>query len=360
VSDVAAPTYVPHPGDAVRDRDVVIDLWRGNLGQEERLAPKFDWFYLGCPWGEPLLQLLRHEPSAAWVGVAGAGPRRMLLRGRDVSAGVLVDLAVSAEHRSLGPALMLQKAMMLAGGKRFDLLYGFPNPKAAAVFARVGYAALGEMVRYACVLRHRVHLERRMPRVLARPLGWVLEVASHWRAAPGRRRLPELHVEWRDAMEATDGVEAIEPRIDELWARSDHGEALIAPRDSAMLRWRFDGAPSPKTRKLRYLLLSEPSGGRLSAWFACHDDGRTLHVRDFWSVDAAQGIGRPFIEAMLREARREGYATVSVEYAGPAQRRDAWTNAGFVARMRRPIVGKWTNPETGGGDVHLTSADEDE
>jgi hypothetical protein len=342
--------YVAHAGDAGRDRDLVLDLWRGNIGKEQRLEAKFDWFYLGCPWGVPVLQLLRHEPSAAWVGVAGAGPRRMFARDREASAGILVDLAVTEEHRSLGPALTLQKGLMAAARERFDLLYGFPNPRAAPVFQRAGYGKLGDIVRYARVLRHGEHLGRRIPRAAARPLGWTLDAASRVRAAFLAARSRALTASWHDALDPRTSE-----LVDALWAESDHGVALIAPRTTAMLRWRFDRAPLPK---VRYLLLREVDSGPLHAWFACERAGQMLHVRDFWSVDSARGIGARFIEAMLRAARHDGAATVSVEYAGPALRHAAWVRAGFAPRTRRPILGKWTRGAE--MDLHLTSADEDE
>src|SRR5690606_29681365 len=123
-----------------------------NLGEDARMARKYDWFYRSCPFGEPLTLLLRHEESGEWVGVASAGRRPMLMGGRRVQAGVLVDLTVLPAHRSLWPALSLQMALMEAGLKRFDLLYGFPNPKAAALFRRVGYIPLCSIVRWARVL----------------------------------------------------------------------------------------------------------------------------------------------------------------------------------------------------------------
>ena len=346
-------TYVVRAGSAQRDRDAVIAVWRGNLGREDRLAAKYDWFYLGCPFGQPLLQVMRHEPTATPVGVAAAGPRRMLAGGVELGAGVLVDMAVTAEHRSLGPALMLQKKMMAAGIERFDLLYGFPNPKAAPVFKRVGYSELAPLVRYARVLRYAGHLERLMPAAAARPLGWLLDGATRaWQEVAARRgRAPRWHARWADR---------VDPRMDELWARSDHGTEPIAARDLAMLRWRFDEAPLPKTR---YLLLSDPSGRELQAWFACEADGSTLHVRDFWSVDGAQGVGQSFIAALLQAARTAGHSSVSVEYAGPVHRRAPWLDAGFIARTRRQVFVKWRDAATGGdsrSDLHLTSADEDE
>lgn len=342
------PEYVTFAGDARRDRDAVLAAWRGNIGQEERHPAKYDWFYLACPFGQPVLRLLRHAPSSAIIGVGAAGPRRMLRAGRELRAGVLVDLAVATEHRSLGPAITLQKALMVAGEERFDLLYGFPNPKAAPVFKRVGYDKIGELVRYARVLRYRRQLPRVMPRAAALPLGALLDAATRLRHAIAARRSRDLRVEWAD--------HAV-PEMDELWKRSDHGDAVIAARDTTLLRWRFDEAPLPKTR---YLLVRDARSGSLEAWFACQPDAAGLHVRDFWAIDAAEGISEAYVEALARAARRAGYSVLSVEYAGPAQRLGPWLDTGFTPRSRRPVFGKWAPSAGGGGQLHLTAADEDE
>jgi hypothetical protein len=340
--------YVTRAGDAKADRDVVIDIWRGHLGHEARLAPKYDWFYLGCPWGAPEVQLLRHQPSESWVGVAAAGPRRMVWRGRELSAGVLVDLAVTTEHRSLGPALTLQKALLAAGRARFDLLYGFPNPKAAAVFKRVGYAPFGEIVRYVRVLRHRKHVEKvlpgRVPRLAALPAGLLLDALPVLRAIPALRRLSTC---WRAS---------VDPRMDRLWASSDHGDAPIAIRDTTFLSWRFDRGAVARTE---YLLVSERGSPDLRAWFACEADAAgVLHVRDFWSSDAARGIDRAVVDALLLAASLRGHASVSFEYAGPSERLAGFRAAGFGERSRRPVFGRWSEGE--GAPLHLTAADEDE
>lgn len=346
---VAPPLYTVEDGEALRDRDTVLSIWRGNLGEEARLAGKYDWFYLGNPGEAPLLQLLRHEPSGAVVGVCSAGRQRMRWQGRDIRAGVLVDLAVTPEHRSLGPALILQQGLIIAGQRELDLLYGFPNPKAAPVFKRIGYRQLTDIVRYARVLRHAGYLARRMPRALARLLGATLDVAMHWRDVVRGRRGRGFHAEWSDRAD---------PRMDTLWSDSPHGDSLVAVRDAQHVRWRFDEAP---LGQVRHLLLSE-SDGMLSAWFATQVVDGTLHVRDFWSLDTAQGIGTRYIDALLRAARVAGHAAVSVEMAVPASHLTAWRARGFVERGRRPVFGRWSQPEDNGNDValHLTSADEDE
>lgn len=344
-----APVYAIEPGEVGRDRERVLAIWRGNLGRDTRMQAKYDWFYASCPYGEPLLCLLRHLPGDGLVGAAAAGPRRMLWQGAEISAGVLVDLAVTTEHRSLGPALMLQSALAEAGCRRYGLLYGFPNPKAAAAFKRVGYARLGEIVRHARVLRHARYVARRLPRVLAPIAGLVLDARAWLRDAWRTRGATPFDASWTDRAD---------PRFDDLWARSDHGDALVAVRDAAFAGWRFDASPLANTR---YLLLSDPANQDLRAWFACQAEDGVLHVRDFWSDDATNGIGVAFVDALLHAARRGGHVAVSVEYAGAEAKLAGWQAAGFTERSRRPVFGRRAGDSgTKGIDLHLTSADEDE
>jgi hypothetical protein len=350
VSEPAArPIYVVEAGEVVRDRESVLAIWRGNLGQDARMQSKFDWFYAACPFGEPTLCLLRHTPDESLIGVAAAGPRRMLAEGREISAGVLVDLAVTAEHRSLGPAMMLQSGLAAAGGERFDLLYGFPNPKAAPVFKRIGYMQLGEIIRHARVLRHAQYAARRLPRALAPIAGALLDLVMRLRDAWRSRADRRLDASWSAQADA---------RFDTLWAQSPHGDAAVAIRDASFARWRFDASPLAKTR---YLLLSDPDGHSLRAWFACQIEENILHVRDFWADDAASGLGRAHVDALLHAARRAGHVAVSVEYAGRDEKLSGWRATDFVERSRRPVFGKWTDGRSSAAiDLHLTSADEDE
>ncbi|RYD15875.1 MAG: hypothetical protein EOP90_03485 [Lysobacteraceae bacterium] len=342
-----APIYAIEGGDVARDRERVLAIWRGNLGRDTRMQAKYDWFYASCPYGEPLLCLLRHLPDHSLVGAAAAGPRRMLRGGVQIDAGVLVDLAVTTEHRSLGPALMLQSALADAGVRRYDVLYGFPNPKAAAVFKRVGYAKLGEIVRHARVLRHARYVARRLPRLFAPFAGAVLDARAWLRDAWPRRGAPRVEAHWTDRADA---------RFDALWARSPHGDALVAVRDAAFAQWRFDASPLANTR---YLLLLDAADQTLRAWFACQVEDEVLHVRDFWSDDAASGIGAACVDALLRAARAARHVAVSVEYAGAEAKLAGWHANGFIERSRRPVFGRMRD-DTATIELHLTSADEDE
>lgn len=341
-------TYAVEPGDVARDREAVLATWRGNLGQDARMQAKYDWFYAHCPFGEPTLRLLRHAADDTIVGAAAAGPRRFVAEGKTFDAGVLVDLAVSPQHRSLGPALMLQAALAEAGGQRFGVLYGFPNPKAAAVFKRVGYEKFGDIVRHARVLRHASYVQRRLPRVLAVPGGWLLDRIDTLNAWWRRRSDARLQSRWSDR---TD------PRFDSLWARSPSYHAVTAVRDATFTRWRFDDSPLANTR---YLLV-EDANGTLDAWFACQDEDGLLHVRDFWSEHGNAGVARAHVDALLRAARQQRVTAVSVEFGGSEQAFAGWAACGFIERSRRPVFGRWSNPDAGQERrLYLTSADEDE
>ena len=346
---VQAPLYTAQAGDVLRHRDTVLAIWRDNLGNAAAMRAKYDWFYLRPGNGAPLLWLLRHEPTGDLVGACSAGRRRMSWRGRGIRAGVLVDLAVAPEHRSLGPALILQEGLAEAGRRELDLLYGFPNPRAAPVFKRIGYRHLATIVRHARALRHAGYFRRQMPAWLAYPAGAVVDLLTH--AVDLLRSLggPRLQAHW---------VDQADPRMDALWRDAPHGHGLLAVRDADHVRWRFDQCPLQRTR---HLLLDAPDG-TLSGWFATQVADGMLHVRDFWTRDAAEGVGRHYIDALIRAARAAGHAAVSVELAAPESHLAGWRSRGFVERSRRPVFGRWSWPDPGGSDpaLFLTSADEDE
>jgi hypothetical protein len=350
---IASAVYVARIGDPDEDRDRVLAVWHDALSQQSRLhAAKYEWFHRRGQPDASLLALVEHVPTDACVGTSAVGARRMLWRGHEIRAGVMADMAISAQHRTLGPVLTLQAGLLASASGRFDWLYGFPNTKSIAVAKRAGFPVIGQLRRYSRVLRHGDYLVRVLPRPVARVLGWFIDTvvdARRWLQI--RLGVPCITTTWSDHADH---------RMDELWQTSEHGDGCVAIRDAAFLQWRFDEYPGAITR---YLCLSEPGQKTLLAWFACQVEGHTLHVRDFWSRDAANGMPRRQLEALLRAARLENrkLAAVSFEYATDKPKLNGWLAAGFVERSHRSIIGRCL---TGGGldlgTAHLTAADEDE
>lgn len=336
------------------DRERLIDLWRGNISSPARLEHKFEWFYADSPTGEPLTMLLWHnaEPAGASsqsVGTAAAGPRQFLLGDEPVKAAVLVDMAVDPAHRTLFPALYLQKTMREAALAEGPILYGFPNPKAVPVVVRTGYRKLGSMTRYVRVLRSAEYLRSRMPAWAAAPVGALWDTWARLRFAK-RGRGNELALRWPD----TDGTTTFEPQ-----ARSVAGRPLLQGlRTTAFLRWRF---ASSTERKFDFVGLYRSSDS-LGYWIVEPID-RVLHVRD---CPVALLIGETAMSAwtlLFAEARKRAFRSVSFECLSTPDIVASLGRLGMRPRSERPVFGVVREDHVSRvatAEWYLTAADEDE
>ena len=346
-----SPAYVTRRGDAAVVGPTLLEVWQASgLGDPDRMRAKLAWFYAGCPFGRPVVQMLLHRPSADWVGACAVGRRRMLRDGQPVSSGVIVDLAVVPGHRSMGPALIMQQALLESALDELDMVLGFPNKKAAPLFKRLGCQPIAELVRHACPLRRARYLQRRMPAGLARLAGPLVDLPPRLRRWYRRRTAPRVHARWADSAD---------PRMDALWAESAPGAGLCMVRDLAHARWRLDDALD----RVRYLLLEDRPGGTLECWFAVREADGVLHVLDFWSREAAQGIEARHVGALLHAADTAGHESVSVWMAGSEAQLAGWIRNGFAARDRRPVFARFRpgqEPPASMLPVFLTAADEDE
>jgi hypothetical protein len=360
---LAGARYEPAVGNVAELRDAAIELWTGRLGVPERWAAKYEWFYRQAPHGPPLVAIVRQQPVGTLVGIAAAGRRRMRWGDNEVCAGLLADIAVLPEHRTLFPALQLQRELRRQAQGVCALLYGLPNPKAVPVFERVGYRHLGSMQRFAVVVRSCDFLARRMPRRAAKLLGlavdalvqmrlrWALasNTQCEWRAAPWQ----EIDSIWR----AWSTRSPVDPS-DRSGLQA--GTGLWVAREAAFVRWRCGEAP---TGPMRFYLAYDARNLQPIAWLACETEQSVLHLRDWWSVD---GCAEQFVNLLRRlrlEAAGMGVSSMSVEHCGAPSVQRALQSAGFAPRSSRPVYGLVLAAPLSAGDNlpwHLTSADEDE
>lgn len=346
--------YETIEGHLERDRDTVIGIWRGHIGWQDQLERMYDVFYLGCPFGRPLLRLLRHRASGEIVGTIGLGPRPMFWQGRELRAAVISHFAVMPEHRSLKPALGLSQAMMAVGREHFEFIYGLTNAQGGAIAKRARFAVPGHLVRHVRVLRYRHYVQRVLPAPLARVGGAVLDgvlAAGHTLAAPMLRT--GLHVTWS---------ETVDPRMQSLWERSEHGDSLCTVRDTAMLAWRFLGLPAECRR---FLLVSTAPGAPLLAWFACETNVRVpgfLTVTDAWFGGGVHEADRRAIRELCRAGYDAGYEAIETRLTAARSVLDAWRAEGFVTRGEQPFfvqdLDARSNDDIAAG-MHITSIEQD-
>jgi len=334
--------YRVEDGDIARDGAAAVAVWRASLGNVDGRAAKFEWFYRAAPEGAQL-NVLRPGPGQDVVGTAGVGWRRMRAGGRELRGGLLADMAVLAAHRTLGPAMQLQRAASERALSLGDLVYGFPNANAVPVVKRLGYVHLGEMVLYVRALRHAQYLERRLPGPVARALGGAIDGAFAVRDLLRNLHRGRLHAQW-----STLPLDLPHPR----WSQPDMLEGV---HDTAVLEWRFARSP---LASFRFLYLRQEPDAPPAAWFVCHRDGNVLRIADF---GFAEGAAAPHCIALLaRAALAESCSSLAVECCVPEAERTALLRGGFRERQRRPIYARWKDAAQAVRTIRFTAFDEDE
>lgn len=341
--------YAVRAADRQADRAAVLSL----LGEHMSSPPegKYEWFYLGHPIEPPTVLLLTHGPQADRVGMAGLGTRRICMQGVDRTAGVLVDLVVRAEHRTLYPAVLLQKQMRQTALGMHSVVYGLPNKNSTPVVRRLGYSQVGELVRYSRVLRHGNYLERRLPGWLSRLLGVAADRLVPFFFKPERWKRNTWKGSWVDSFDA---------RFDALWARAKVFNGLIGVRDAQFLAWRFSAQPG---HQYRILVMTAPGETGIAGYAVCEPIGTTLHLRDFLVAPTHEGHVHRLIHLVAREAYRQGFFNLSQEFLGPSAWRDSLVAAGMRARDKRMLYacfGPQDEALLGTLDWYMTSADEDQ
>ncbi|MBJ6978213.1 hypothetical protein [Luteimonas sp. MC1895] len=338
------------PGDA---RAAAIRAWRGSLGDDDAvLGARYDALCVHAPNGPALLRFVEHGDDGV-VGFLAVAPRRMRAGRRELRAGVLSHLAIAPAHRSLGPALMLLDAVLAASAGRFDLVYGIPNANegASAALRRAGMQPWAMLERRVRIVRHGPYLDRRAPRWLARPAGLALDALDATAGAWRFRRRPRLSGRWATRFEAA---------MDAPWAAAADHPAITAVRDETMLRWRFDAAVG---NPVRYFLVTDEADA-VRAWFACVVEPQWPHVldvHDFWSLDGCGAIDRAALHLLMRAARRDGRAAVSLRAAIAREAAEPWYASGFRPRGGQQVFVRWLDPRLAASPppAHLTYIDQD-
>jgi hypothetical protein len=217
-----------------QDLDLIIALFE-RIREAKDTRRRFEWLYRGNPRGDSIVWLLRDRDGEA-IGFTACHPRQVWVDGTLYEALNCGDFSVAAEHRTLGPALMLRRpAKALVDSGEYSFLYAHPVPGMLAVHRRVGHPQLGEMWRWSCVIDASALLAARLPRRLALVATPPVNLALRVRRAledwtPGRRVAVTEHGRFG-------------PEYDALDAELSRSFPVIGRRDRAYLDWRFMRRP---------------------------------------------------------------------------------------------------------------------
>jgi hypothetical protein len=322
---VIAGGLVIRGGDVQADRPLALEMFRRHLNPRYDAA-RFDWMYRRNPHGPGRLWVAADTGDGSVAGVAGAFPRRMYVGGREEIAWVLGDFCVSDRHRSIGPALSLQRACLAAvSAEAIPFCYDFPSPRMMAVYRRMGIGPFGQMVRLRRLLRVEGRVDRflRVPGVLRGAVGALGNRLLARRILRGQTT-PGLMVALHDGL-CGDEFSAVASRC-----AAQHGVSV--QRSAEYLNWRYLENPF-----CRHEIMTARRAGVLEGYAIFNEqDSGAATVVDMLAADAPTVVA--LVRGVVALTWRRGLETVTVTLLASHPWVRLLERAGFRARETSPVV----------------------
>lgn len=308
--------YTVTPAHPEHDRATLLGLWSANL--PDACPDRHRWLYAEGP---SLGWLLQTADGQA-IGATGLMHRTMRVFGETALAGQAIDLNVNQEHRSVGPALTLQRAVTAQVHSRsLQLLYAFPNSHSEPILRRVGYRPFGQLQRWAKPLRSEPYLPAGLrSRLLRKPVATGIDTFLMLSARELRTGRPQ-----GSRFERPDGFDA---RFDLLWRAAASRFDIVGERTSAYLDWRWRQKPGLKHNVLTLC----DADGSLLAYVVFSRHGETVYLDDFLFREPHH-LSCVLAE-LLRQARRERANAVITTYLGSPEVESILQSFGF---WKRPV-----------------------
>ncbi|OQW31028.1 MAG: hypothetical protein A4E19_20920 [Nitrospira sp. SG-bin1] len=298
----------------------ILDTWKENLLDPPSTPEKFVWYYQKNPLGKGQCWLLLEKDSGEFIGTAGLGLRAVEIGGRRLMVGLASDFAVKRRHRTIGPAVMLQKTLAAELGKSLPAIYVIPNKAATPIMQLCGFKKVGQLIRYVKVLNVGTYVYERFPHksfvsMISKPIDYLMNLTSQdaWYSCPVNRVFKPMS--------------AFDNRFDELWERARGGFRIIGERNSQFLRWRYEDCP---TAKFGVFGLLDRSEQQLHAYIVSYHRGKSLNLADLF-FDSPEAL-KAILLLFLKEMRHQGQRSVNIAMMAPTSILRVLTDIGFLPR----------------------------
>jgi hypothetical protein len=306
-------------------------------------AARAEWLYSRNPGGAAEILGLR-ERDGTWVGMVAIVPRRLWIDGTEHAAAYLCDYYVHPQHRTLLPALMLQRAAKRRLEESGRVSYAIPNEASLPIFRRLGAQEVLLRYRWARPIRSRPFLVGRGAKLtsIASPLldasGLLFDLASSCLR-------PDIRAEW---------LTGIDGRFDDLWSTLPKAGLNICDRSARYLRWRFHEEPGHQNLVLGFV---ERRSGRLAAYLIGEVTADKFAIRDILAAPVINRVAGLLAHGLLR-IRKLGVAGAGVRITGADDLIRSLSRAGFRKRDPENVFIRGI-PAPPSRNWILTSADED-
>jgi len=287
--------------DLPSERDALLDVLQRNL-RDFPHAKRFDWLYNRNPVGRGRSWFACQQGTDKVVGVASVFPRAVWLGKAVKICGQVGDFAVDSDHRSLGPALALQRAT-LEPVDQGSLAFCYdcpPHEQGMATFHRLKMEKSCDMHRYAMPLRIEGWLDRVLG--LRGPLSVPIALAGNWALKLLTRSPCRL-----DGSEISFHAGSFGEEFSSLDEEVGGAENTIRGRRRLEdLNWRYREDPLHD-----YRVLVARRAGRLLGFVIYTVSQQSAHIVDLFGR-LSQNVGLCLLEAAVEDARSCGVRSVDV------------------------------------------------
>jgi hypothetical protein len=307
------------------NRQAVLRLWQDNLSPETDFARKFAWFYEEGPAGPGTVLVLYDELGEA-VGATGLGRRHGYVRSEPCVLALNADFAIARGHRTVLPALALQRESRRRSRMTFPLSYGFPNEAAVGVFERIGYHRLDQVCRFARILHHEKYVRRLLDvQAASASVGRLLDWLMGLGRAPRLVSVRLSHqLEWQSVADQ---------RFDRLSLGATARFPVFGDRSARFLNWRFRDKPG---RPFDLVTLRRPGSQELVAYAVIEQKNGVAAVHDLLAADDRDASA--LLELSASALARRGCDSMWFTFLGPRRMVELLKSVGFHPRESRPLV----------------------
>jgi hypothetical protein len=307
------------------EQDLLVSVLERNFPEFPH-GRRFKWIYRDSPLGPAWSWLLWDSNAGQPVGVASVFPRAMWVGDKVELCGQVGDFAIDPTHRSLGPALMLQRATFEpVNGGHLALCYDCPpNARGMSTFRRLRMVSNATTTRYTRLLRADRPVAKRLGRgraaAVAARLGNTL---LHFRG----RRGPRVA-----GLDITVHTARFDEEFSILDRRVGGGGVIRGRRTAEDLNWRYRDDPLNE-----YQVLTARRRGELLGFAVSARSGTDALVVDLFGVLSAHESA-DLLDALARLAHDDRADALYVLSSDGHPLTVPLRQAGFRARESGPYV----------------------
>ena len=325
-------TVAVRPVNLDSEEQELLELLQTNL-RDLPHARRFNWLYRNNPAGAAWSWFAYEKETKTPIGVASVFPRVMWV-GKEIRlCGQVGDFAIDIGHRSLGPALMLQRATFEPVNQgMLGLIYDCPpDDRGMSTFRRLGIEPHCQMLRYAKLLRTDREFAKRLGS--GKLAAEAALIGNRWLKMCSRPKPTPAAIE----------IALHTARCGEEFSFLDQqvggADVIRSRRTAADLNWRYKDDPLHE-----YKIMTARRRGELVAYIVFSTIEQDAYVIDLFgwlSLDVAL----PLLRSTVEHLRDRPIQTVQAQLVNGSALTTTLKEAGFRYRSQAARIVPYTGPD---------------